>query len=124
MKKAAKIMSILFIVMLIGSVLTKTPFAKAEFTLDLDASYAEGTLSLDFTVGTPEPVIWSTSLILTWPTIQRIPLWTVPLPVIDPPIDIPIAFPFPSWGLIWITTGLYTETGAQAFDYEMVDTGR
>jgi len=83
-----------------------------------------GTLSMDFTLRAHEPVIWSNSLFLTWPTIQRIPLWTVPLPVIDPPIDIPIAFPFPSWGLIWITTGLYTETGAQAFDYEMVDTGR
>jgi len=93
------------------------------WTLDLDASHEGGTLSMDFTLRALEPVIWSTSLILTWPTIQRIPLWSVPLPFIDPSIDIPIAFPCPSLGLIWITTGLYTETGAQALDYELLDTG-
>ncbi len=94
-----------------------------EFTLELEGSYETSLLSLDFTLGTQEPVIWSTSLILTYPTNQRIPLWAVPLPIIDPPIDIPIAFPLPHWRLIWITTGLYTGAGTQAFTYEMVDTG-
>ena len=123
MKKVEKIMSVLFIVMLIGSVLSKTPLAKAEFTLDIDASCEEGELSLDFILGTQEPIMWSTSLIIMCPIIQRVRLWTVPLPVIDPVIDLPIAFPFPSWWLIWITTGFYTETGAQVIDYELVDTG-
>ena len=124
MKKAEKILSILFVVILIGSVLTRTSFAKAEFTLELDASHGEGTLNLNFALGTPEEALWANCLILTYPAFQVIPLWSVPLPVIDPPIDLPISFPLPSGlGTVGIWTGLFTVEGAQAVDLEWVHTG-
>jgi len=95
----------------------------AEFTLELDASYPSGTLSLVFSIGTPEPATWANYLVLTYPSTQIIPLWSVALPVIDPSIDIPIAFPLPSMGLLGFLTALYTAEGPQAFELAWVDTG-
>ncbi len=92
------------------------------FTLDLIAAYAEGLLAMDFLVGTPADAYWGVYLILTAPSVQVIPLWMVPLPVIDPPIDFPFSFPFPSIGWVGIWTGLFTVNGLQAFDLEWVDT--
>ena len=97
--------------------------AAAEFTLDMVVSYSAGTLGLDFTLGTPEPAAWANYLALTFPSVQVIPLWTVSLPAIDPPMDIPISFPFPSLGSIGIYTGLFTAGGAEAVILEWVDTG-
>jgi len=95
------------------------------FFLELDALYVWGFLNLNFALGTPEPAIWSASLILTFPTIMIIPLWIVPLPAIDPPIDIPIAFPLPSMGWITISSGLYADMDWQpeAYDISWVYTG-
>jgi len=98
------------------------PYDIVFFTLELDASYEEGILSLDFTLGASEPATWANFLILTYPTIQVIRLWTVPLPVIDPPISFPISFPLPSMGLIGLWTGLFTAEGAQAVELAWVDT--
>lgn len=99
------------------------PVCVVEFTLDLDASYTSGSLVLNYTIGTPESATWSNYLILTSPTIQVFPLWTVPLPVIDPPFDIPISFPFPSLGWVGIYTGLFTAEGPQAVELVWVNTG-
>lgn len=85
-----------------------------ECTIELDASYEAGTLSLTLTIGTPltEPGTWVNFLILICPTIQVIPLWSVQLPVICPPIEIPqIAFPLPSLGRVGFWTCLFTEEG-------------
>ena len=95
----------------------------AVFTLDVDGGYEGGTLFLDFTVGTPVDATWANYLITTYSGIQIIPLWTVPLPVIDPPREIPISFPLPHIGWIGIWTGLFTADGAQATDLFVVDTG-
>ena len=122
MKRATKILPVLFIILLTGSVLIQTPLAKADFTLELDASYDGSILSLDYTIGTPEPATWANYLILIEPTVQVIPLWTVSLPVIDPPISFPISFSLPSMGLIGIWTGLFTAEGAQVVDIAWVDT--
>ena len=92
------------------------------FTLELDAFYETSTLSLIFTIGTPEPTTWANYLILTYPSIQVIPLWTVPLPQIDPPIDVPIAFPLTSLGWIGIYSSLFTAEGEQAMKLVWVDT--
>ena len=92
------------------------------FTLDLSATYDLGTLSLDYTLGTPEPATWGNYLILTVPAIQVLPLWTVALPAIDPPFAIPISFPFPSVGLIGIYSLLATGEGVQIFELAIVDT--
>jgi len=94
-----------------------------EFTLDMDASYEAGTLSLDFIIGAPEPATWAVSLILTYPEVQFIPLWGVSLQVIDPPIDYPVAFALPQVGWAGIWSALFTEEGAQAADFAWVDTG-
>ena len=100
------------------------PDCVGDFTLVLDASYSAGTLSLDFTLGTSETATWSNFLILMEPTIEVIPLWSVPLPVIDPPIFIPLSFPFPSMGLIGIFSGLFTDEGSQVVEVPWVDTGK
>lgn len=92
------------------------------FTLELEASYEEGYLHLDFTLGLLEDATWATFLILTSPTIEVIPLWEVSLPVIDPPIDYPITFPLSSLGWIWIYTGYYTAEGPQIIEMVPVDT--
>jgi len=94
-----------------------------EFTLDLDAFYATGYLVLNYSIGTPEPATWSNYLILVTPTVQVIPLWSVPLPVIQPPYEVPIAFPFPSLGWVGIYTGLFTTEGAQSVELVWVNTG-
>ncbi len=94
-----------------------------EFTLQLDASFAEGTLSLDYTLGTPEPAGWANYLILIYPSVQFVPLWTTPLPVIHPPIDFPVTFAFPGIGWVGFYTGLFTEAGVQASNLAWVDTG-
>ncbi len=107
-----------------GLVDTADPDCATDFTLDLDAYYTAGSLHLDFTIGAAEPTTWSNFLILMEPTIEVISLWSVPLPVIDPPFFIPVSFPFPSMGLVGIFSGLFTEAGSQAVQVPWVDTGK
>ncbi len=97
--------------------------ATAVFTCELDAFYDAGLMSLIFTIGTPEEAVWANYLILTYPDVTVIPLWTVPLPVIDPPIDIPISFSLPSLGTVGIWTGLFVAGVPEETDMEWVDTG-
>jgi len=95
-----------------------------ELTFWLDAYYWSNKLHLDFTLGTSVPTTWTTLMILISPTFQVIPLWTIPMPVIDPPIVLPtISFPFPSVGLVGIWTGLFTEEGVQATYLKWAYTG-
>ena len=98
------------------------------FQLEVWGYYSAGYLNISFTLSAPEPATWATYLLLTFPTIQIIPLWiaplwTEPLPVVYPPMEIPIAFPFPSLGWIGIYTGLFTAEGIQVFDFNLVHTG-
>ena len=93
------------------------------FTLVSSPSYKEGILDLKFHVGMFEPATWATCLILTYPSVQVVPIWTVPLPVIDPPIYITISFPFPQIGWIGILTTLRSGGAAQLHDLDWVDTG-
>ena len=62
----------------------------------------------------PEATTWANYLILTYPDILIIPLWVVPLPVIDPPLGLSVFFDFPSIGWIGIYSALATEAGPQA----------
>jgi len=48
---------------------------------------------------------------------------TVLLPVIDPPADMTIFFPFPSMRWVATWTGLFIEEGAQAKDLDRTFTG-
>lgn len=99
------------------------PDCVAEFILELDASYELGRLNLDFALGTAAPSTWDNYLLLIYPTLQIIPLWTVPLPVIYPSIEIPISFPFPTIGWIGIWSAISIEEGTQAVDLVWIDTG-
>ena len=95
----------------------------AEFTLELDASYSSSYMVLNYTIGTPESATWANYLVLTSPTVQVIPLWTISLPVLQPTYEIPISFPLPSLGWVGIYTGLFTAEGAQAVKLVWVNTG-
>ena len=108
-----------------GLVDANDPDCGQKFTLEMDASYAAGTLSMNFTIGKTSswPTTWETYLILISPTVQVIPLWDIPLPAIHPPIDIPISFPFPSLGWIGLYSNLYAKFSVQVMDLEWVDTG-
>ena len=91
-----------------------TPDVISSFSLEMDASYAGGTLSLDFTLGTSEEATWATFAILTFPSVQVIPLWAAPLPIIEIPIEIPVSFPYAGSGMLGIFSGLITEEGIKA----------
>jgi len=95
----------------------------SENTLVLDASYAEGTISLDYFIGMFEPATWANYLIATVPAIQVFPLWTVELPPVDPPVYFPVGFYLPSMGVVGIWSGLLTEEGLQLKALDWVDTG-
>ncbi len=94
------------------------------WTLDLDVSYDAGMLSLDFTLGAPEPAIWSAYLIFTEPTVGVVSLWSFPVPALVPPAQVPLDFPFPSLGLLGIYSHLSTGEGPQASELEWIFTGR
>ena len=91
-------------------------------TLTLAASFADGLLSLDFNLGTLEPMTWN-----VWLTSQSetINLVLASLPVIDPPIPFDLTLPFfPSVGTIGILTTLTTpEGGIICSEFVLVDTG-
>ena len=106
-----------------GLVDGEDPECIGKYTIELNAYYAEDKLNLDYILGTIEPATWSSFLIFTYPSIQIIPLWSVPVPAIDPPIEIEIAFSFPSAGLVMIWTRLSTGEGAQAIDLDWAYTG-
>ena len=91
------------------------------FTLDLAASYAAGTLDLQFTVGALAEATWVNYLIILTPYPYPVPLWTVPLPVTDPPSLIPVSFTLPSMGWIGIWSALYSVQGQEVLVFEWVD---
>lgn len=99
------------------------PDCLCEYNLELNASYEESILSLNYTLGTAGATSWANHLIFTYPSVQVIPLWTSSLPTICIPIDIPtISFTLPSLGWVCVYTYLFSE-GIQADDFACVDTG-
>ena len=91
-------------------------------TLDLTLGFADGTLTIDFELGTEEPALWGTWIFI--PDAGIFPLWLVPLPAIDPPLPISISAPgFPSIGIAGFFTALITSEGIICSYWETVDTG-
>ena len=111
--------------LVLGIVTLSPGGASAEYTVDVSGSFLADVLSLEFTIGTTEPATWLVYLVLTTPSVQVIPLWTVPLPVIAPPVSLPVALPFPALGVgyagIW--TGLFTAAGAEATTLQWIYIG-
>jgi len=106
-----------------GLVDTEDPDCAVEYILELVAFYSSPLLSMDFTIGAPEPATWKLYFILTAPAVQIIPAWTMPLPAIDPSEDLSIILPFPSVGWVGIYTGLFTPEGAEIVELAWVNTG-
>ncbi len=102
----------------------RDPDCFPEFILEMDASYTSGTLNLDFTLGTEYESVWANYLILTSPSIQFIHLWTILLPVVVPPVDIPVSFPFSSDGWLGVYSAIYIEGVREIFALEWVATGK
>jgi len=86
--------------------------------------HAAATLFLEYTLGTLQPADWLSYLILTYPEIQVIKLWTVSLPPIDPPMDFQVSFPLPSMGYVGLWTGLFQYGNPLGVSLVWVDTGQ
>jgi len=101
--------------------LTFNRVTPAPCTLNVEASSPDGTLNLAFEVGTREPATWN-----AWLTSQaEIPrLFSVPLPVIEPPIPVSLSLPFfPALGTIGVLTTLTTpDKGIICAAFTTVDT--
>ena len=88
---------------------------------NFSASYAPGTLNLQYTLGTTVPTTWQ-----TWIGVGGIPyrLWSVPLgsmPVTGP-FTVPV--PLAPVGKIWALSGLSVPgAGMICADYATIDTG-
>ena len=91
-------------------------------TLTVGLGYADGILTMDFEIGTLEPVLWGTWMVV--PGIGIAGQWYVPLPAIDPSRPFPISIPgVPSIGIIGFLTALITSEGVICSDWNTVDTG-
>ena len=83
-------------------------------------SYTGDTLNMEFNLGTETPATWNVYLSVFDVVI---PLWSAPLPAIDPPIAIPVAIPgFPSFKTIGFLTTLTTADGIICSHWDTVDT--
>jgi hypothetical protein len=91
-------------------------------TLNVEASYPDGSLNLAFEVGAREPATWH-----AWLTSQDeiARLFSVPLPVIEPPIPVSLTLPFfPHLGTIGVLTTLTApDKGIICSAFVTVDTG-
>jgi len=93
-----------------------------DHTLNLDLTYDNTGLTMNFEIGTKQPAFWN---VLISSHKKTKSLLSIPIPVVDPPISFPIILPrFQSLGNIGVLTTLTTkETGIICSDWETVDTG-
>lgn len=83
-----------------------------------------GTLRINFTIGTPEPALWVAGLVYIEPALQVTTLWSIDVPVIDPPYSNVISFPLKPEGWVGVFMILRTaEEGLQEFKLVWVYTG-
>jgi hypothetical protein len=95
--------------------------ATSECSVGLSLRYTHGTLEMYFELGTSEPAAWNVWL---WFSGSFVSLWSLPVPVIDPPAALPtLAFPFPQVGEALFITGL-SGGGFACWNWEAVDTGQ
>ena len=92
------------------------------YFLDVEGRYSPGILRLNYIIGAPGASTWVNYLILTQPQVEVLPLWTVPIPLLDPLFEISIPIPLPSSGLVGIWSALYTATGPEVIDVDWIQT--
>jgi hypothetical protein len=86
-----------------------------------NALVAGNTLTLDFLVGTPEPVEWHLAMLAVGSTFT---LWKIPLPAIEPPASFAVPITdFPPLGRIGFLSTYTTASGLTCTDLKLVDTG-
>ena len=89
-------------------------------TCIVNPSYAGGTLTLDFTIGSPDPAEWHVAILAAG---QVFTLWRVPLPAVDPAVSFPIPIPgFPSIGTIGVLSTLTVGSDLVCTDLRTVGT--
>ena len=71
-------------------------------TMNLDLSYAGGTFTMNFELGTAAPRTWSVWLFYGESSSAR--LLSVPLPAVAPAVSFPLAFPLPPIGTVGVLT--------------------
>ena len=98
-------------------------YREALWVLELDLAYEEGTLAMDFTLGTPEPAKWWIFLVSTEPEIRVLMLFGLDLAVIDPPRHEVFSHALPGLGPLGVLSYFKTDEGVQAWVFEWVDTG-
>lgn len=94
----------------------------AKFTpCKVTPSVFNGTLSLNFNLGTVTPVTWNVFLSLQNSTVR---LWSLPIPAVDPPVQIPVSIPgFPALGRIGVLTTFVNSSGIVCSSWRTVNTG-
>ena len=104
--------------------ITVEPDPPTPCTLNLSLSYDDGTLTMDFELGTREAATWSLWLVMPGTGTGIIRMWSFPiLYPISPPTTFPISFPSPDLGTIGFLTALSTSEGITCFDAGTFDTG-
>jgi Matrixin len=90
-------------------------------TLNVDLSYTGGTFTMDFDLGAGTPTTWNAWFI--WGESFLVPLWSIPIPAVSPPVSFPISFALPALGNVGVLTTLNTAAdGIACSDFATVDT--
>ena len=93
---------------------------KPTCTLNLDVRYIFGTLYLNFEVSTLESVDWNLWLV----SGRIVPIWSIPLPPIDPTVTFTLPIPgFPQLGPVLFFTNMTTPDGRICSDRDIAFTG-
>ena len=80
-----------------------------------------GTLTIDLTLATDQPVDWLVSLLTEF---GEEPLWVVPVGAIESPIRFSLPVPgFPNIGTVGVLSALLTVDSVTCADFDFVDTG-
>ena len=88
--------------------------------LGLSLDYDGSTLAMDFDLETASPAIWSVWLVFH---TQVIPLWSLPIPAIDPAASFTVPVPLPSVGTVGFLTSVATQEEATCYAFDSIDTG-
>ncbi len=100
-------------------IVTVADTVRASCVSDVDLNFADGTTTWTFLVGATAPSTWSTSVNILG---NDIPLWSIGLPAVDPPISLSFSFAIPPIGVIEVASTV-TVDGVECSDSDTVDTG-